>query len=255
MASATVSELSRSTKHDVGKALVARLLARAAAGPKEELLDSFIPQLQDTTTRLGVHVEGKVTADAARKALLLRAEVADCDVDTWLRHHEAFMGIEARRRVGPNVDAAEVLYDAAFAGGISYVDAYIPNENALCRGVMTVIRSSEHAPTVAAIGLPAEWTMKWETALNESDAAFADVRQARESKAAHVDEGRDAEDDFVELAIRLRRCLDARAPRSDKAKMAENRELLQPLLEALNKLAMEKASRATRRKKSTEGGQ
>jgi len=37
--------------------------------------------------------------------------------------------------------------------------------------------------------------------------------------------------------------------------MAENRELLQPLLEALNKLAMEKASRATRRKKSTEGGQ
>ncbi|MBK9259270.1 MAG: hypothetical protein IPM54_05480 [Polyangiaceae bacterium] len=252
MANATASELSRSAKLDVGKALLARLVARANKGPNEDLLDSFIPQLEDTTVRLGVHVEGKAKADAARKARLLRVEMADCDVDTWLRHHEAFIGIEARRRMGPNVEAAGALYDAAFPEGVSYVDAYIPDENALCRGAIAVIRSPEHAATVTAIGLPAEWTTKWEAALAESDVAFADVREARESRAAHVEEGRDAEDDFVEIAVRLRRYLDARAPRSDKAKMAESRELIQPLQDALNKLAMEKASRATRRKKNAE---
>ncbi len=251
MANATASELSRSMKLDVGKALLARLVARANVGPKEDLLDSFIPQLQDVTARLEVHVDGKAAANAMRTAQLLRVEMADCDVDAWLRHHEAFLAIEAARHLGPNAEAASSLHDAAFPEGISYADAYVPEENRLCRDAMVVIRSAEHAATVSAIGLPVEWTTKWETAIDESDAAFADVQLARESRATHVEEGRDAESDFVELAVRLRRYLDARAPRSDKAKIAEGRELLQPLVDALKKVAAEKAARKTRRQESS----
>ena len=251
MANATASELPRPTKLDVSKALLARLISRRQTGPSEELLDSFIPLLEDTATRLEVHVEGKAVADGARKALLQRLESVDCDVDTWLRHHESFIGIEARRAVGPHVDAAKALHAAAFADGIAHVDDYIPDENHLCRQTIAILRSPEHAATVAAIGLPSQWTNAWETALNESDRAFAEVTRTRETKAAHVDDGRDAELEFVDIVVRLRRCIDARASRTDKAKIAEGRELLAPLLDALKKLATEKSARATRRQGQT----
>jgi hypothetical protein len=245
----TSSDLTRAQKLDVGKALLARLVARQQNGPKEEALDGFIPPLNDAVERLATHVGGKVEADAARKAQLLRLEKADSEVDTWLRHHESFIDVEANRRFSPHADAARTLHDAAFPDGISHVDAYIPDENRLCRDAITALRSPEHAATVAAIELPAPWTAKWEAALDESDVAFTEVQKARETKASHVGEGRDAEADFVELMVRLRRYMDmdARAPRADKLKQAENRELLQPLLDTLKKLQTEKAARASRR--------
>lgn len=245
---ATVSDLSRAQKLDVGKAILPRLEARAKKGSKEDALDAYIPQLVDINTRLGTHVEGKVVANATRKAQLLRLEIADSEVDTGLRHHESFVSVEANRRVGPHVEAAAALHGAAFPQGISFVDAYIPDENRLCRNAIAALRAPEHAATVQAIKLPAEWTTQWEAALDESDAAFADVQKARETKTSHVGEGQNAEEDFVETMVRLRRYVESRAPRADKAMQAESQELIQPLLDALKKVQTEKAARATRRR-------
>jgi hypothetical protein len=154
----TVSQLTRSQKHDAGKAVLSRLEARAQKGPPEPSLDAYIPLLRALNARLGTHVEGKATSNAARKAQLFRLDTADCEVDTWLRKHESFVAIEANRRVGPNVEAAMALHEAAFPQGVSYVDAYIPDENRLCRDAIAALRAPEHAATVKAIKLPAEWT-------------------------------------------------------------------------------------------------
>jgi hypothetical protein len=151
------------------------------------------------------------------------------------------------RAVGPNVDAA-------FPHGLSHVDDYIPEENQFCRATIAVLRSTEQAPTVAAIGLPSTWTNNWEVAIDESDAVFAEVNAARESKSGHVDEGVDAEDDFVDIVVRLRRYIASRASRKDKAKQAEGRELLHPLTEALKKMATEQAARETREKNESSAG-
>jgi len=248
MANATVSKLTRSGKFDVGKQLLARLVARKNKGPNEEPLDAFIPLLTGVNARLETHVEGKVVTNAARKALLVKLELADCNVDTWLRHHESYVFVEAHRAVGPNVEAAKALHEAAFPEGLSHVDDYIPEENQSCRAAIAVLRSNEHAPTVEAIRLPKEWTNEWEAALGDSDATFVAVNAARESKSGHVDEGLDAEDDFVDIVVRLRRYIASRASRKDTAKQAEGRELLQPLTEALKKMAVEQASRETRKK-------
>jgi hypothetical protein len=151
------------------------------------------------------------------------------------------------------VEAAQALYAATFADGIAHVDDYIPDENRLCRQTIAILRTPEHASTVAALGLPSQWTNAWETALDESDRTFAEITRTRETKSAHIDDGRDAEVEFVDIVVRLRRYLDARTSRTDKAKIAEGRELLAPLLDALKKLATEKASRATRRQGHSEG--
>jgi len=111
-----------------------------------------------------------------------------------------------------------------------------------------VLRIPENATRLESLGLPPAWTAQWEAALDKSDADFEAVKSAREEKASHIVEGQDAEVEFVELMIRLRRYLDSRASRRDRVKQAENKEILQPLLDALKKLSVERAARATRRK-------
>src|SRR5262249_34414833 len=155
-------------------------------GPAEPALDAYVPLLSALNARLETHVDGKAAANAARKAQLLRLDIADCEVDTWLRKHESYIAIEANRRVGPNVEASMALHKAARAVGISSVAAHTPDENRLCRDAITALRAPEHAATVQAIKLPAEWTAQWEAALDESDAAFSDVQKARETQSSHV---------------------------------------------------------------------
>jgi hypothetical protein len=250
----TIAELSRPLKLSVLNELKLRLIARLAKGPPEPALDGFIDQLQAVEADLNAGVEGKATAIAARKAQLARSEAADSDVDTLYRHHFNFIDAEANRRVGPYILQAAALRDAAFPDGLAAVDAYIPDENRACRIAISVLRSPEYAGTVAGIGLPADWTTKWEAALDESDAAFTEVRKAREATSANVDAGLDAETEFVDVAVRLRGYISSRAPRSDKAKTAEGVELLAPLTEALAKARAEAAARATRRKTASKGG-
>jgi hypothetical protein len=92
-----------------------------------------------------------------------------------------------------------------------------------------------------------EWTEAWEAALEESDAAFRDAEKSRLDQAQHIGRGQDAEADFVDVMIRLRRYIDSRASRHDKARIAEGQRLIAPLLSAMKKMKTERLARATRR--------
>lgn len=245
----TASDLSRPEMALVAHGLLARLVARKQQGPAEPALDAFIPELDQVASALGEHVGGKAAEDAKRRAALAKQDEADDEVDAWLKHHEAFLRIAGARRTGPHAAAAEAIHDAVFPDGLAHVDDPIPQENQLCRGAITILRAPEHAPTLAAIGLPSVWLDQWEAALDASDAAFAATQAAREAKRAHVGGGVDAEAEFGDLAVRLRRYIGSRASRKDKARIAEGRMLLEPLIAALEKAEKERAARETRKKK------
>jgi len=244
-------DLPRPVKCAVARELVLNLQDRQAAGPPEPGLDGFIPELSAVSARLDTHVDGGELADAGRRAALARLEIADCDVDTWLRHHEGYVRVEAQRRVGPHVTAVRATYEAAFPDGLEPAEDYIPDENRACRTSIAVLRSPEHAPTAAAIGLPLVWLDLWEAAVDESDAALKEVEQRRRSRSQHVGSGQDAEADFVDVVLRLRRYVDSRASRTDKARIAEGKQLLAPLLDAMKKVRTERAARATRASRAT----
>jgi hypothetical protein len=134
------------------------------------------------------------------------------------------------------------------------VNDYVPDENRLCRDAIVALRSPEHAATVAAIELPAGWLDRWEKALNESDAAFEAVQKTRADKSIHVLTGQDAEVAFVDVMLRLRRYIDSRASRTDKVKIAQGRQLVAPLLDALAKAKAEERARETRRENAKKKG-
>lgn len=244
-----VKNLSRTEKLAAAEGLLHNLKARKKRGPKEDAIDAYIPELEEVVTTLNTHVNGRLLANAAGQATLARVDAADCDVDTWYRHTEDFLRVEASRRVGPNAASAKALYAAAFPNGVAHVDAYVPEENQRCRASLAALRAPEHAETVRAIGLPAAFLDAWSRALDESDAAFAELTRSRGEKRSHVAGGRDAESAFEEIAVRLRRYVASRAPKADKAAFTEGQALLAPLLDRLRKAATTKATRATRRNK------
>ncbi len=252
----TIAQLPRPAMAKAGREILNLLQARQSAGPPEPALDGYVAEIEPVITALEQGVGGQVLAASALKALLANVEAADIDVDAWLRHHFYYITVEASRRSGPSVAGARALEEAAFPGGLSHVDAYIPDENRLCRNAVAALRSPEHASTAAAIGLPMEWTNAWEAALTASDAAFEEVQRARTGKTIHVLAGQDAEVAFVDVMVRLRKYIDSRAPRRDTVKVAQGRALLAPLLDLLSKERAEERARATRKehaKKEAEG--
>jgi hypothetical protein len=155
---------------------------------------------------------------------------------------------EARSRRSPNASAARALHEAAFPEDLGPIDDYIIDQNIYCRAAVNALRAPEHQATVAAIGLPAAWIDGFEAALKASESAMDQLMKARGDKSAHVGMGRDAETDWVDLMVRLRRQLASRVKRGDTAKHIENKPLLEPLLVALQKLDATAAARATRKK-------
>jgi hypothetical protein len=229
------------------------LIEREKTGPAEPTLDAFIPDLKTLITTLQTHVTGRDLADAARESRIARAEAADVVTDTWFRHLEAFVHIEATRRAGTNVGAAHGLYNAAFPDGLAHVNDRIVDQNLHYRTTLNVLKAPEHAATITAIELPASWLATFEAALDESDAAIADVIKARGEKSTHVDLGRSAETEWVDLMVRLRKYIESRAKRTDVVRIAEGKILIKPLLDALQKLRTDAAARATRRTKKGAG--
>jgi hypothetical protein len=243
----TIANLPRPDMAKAGREITSLLQKRLAAGPPEPPLDAYIAELDPVLAALEQGVSGQSLAGSALKALLAKVEAADIDVDTWLRHHFYFISVEASRRGGAHVADARALEAAAFPDGLSHVDDYIPDENKLCRDTIAALRLPEHAGAVTAIGLPAAWTVAWEAALNESDAAFAAVQKTRTDKSIHVVVGQDAEVSFADVMFRLRRYVDSRASRSDKVKVAQGKALLAPLLDMLGKAKAEERARGTRK--------
>ena len=242
-----LTQVPRAEKRDIARKLHDNLAARAAAGPAEPALDGYIPELAALLQALTAPITGNLLADAQRTASLAALDGIDVEVDTWYRHIESYTDIESRRRSGPNVVSALALHKAAFPEGLAHVDAPIPDENRVCREALTVLRSLEYAPTVAAIELPIAWLDRWESALAQSDTLYGEIEHARTARRAHVSAGQDAEADFVELCVRLRRYVASRAKSSDKARVAEGKTLLAPLLDELAKLRATAAARATLR--------
>jgi len=244
---ANLNQIPRPEKRDIAHALHHNLAARAAAFPPEPALDAFIPELDALVKALDASVAGNTAAAAERLARLADLDTADDEVDTWYRHIESFVSIEANRRTGPNVQGAANLHHAAFPDGLAHVNDPVADENRICRTALDILRSAEFAPVVAAILLPTGWLDRWEKALDGSDMLNAEIEKARAARKTHISTGQDAEADFVELMPRLRRYVASRAKASDTARIAEGKELLAPLLDAMARLKATAALRATKR--------
>ena len=242
-----LNQLSRAQKLEIAQKLHDSLAARASGGPAEPALDEYIPELASLIQALTAPITGNVLADAQRTARLAQLEVVDADVDTWYRHVEGYVDIESRRRSGASVAGALALHKAAFPDGLAHVDAAIPDENRVCRESLMVLRSKDYAPTVLAIKLPSAWLDAWESSLAQSEALYAEIEHARTARRGYVSAGQDAEADLVELCVRLRRYVSSRAKPSDKARVAEGKALLAPILDAVAKLRALAAARATAR--------
>ncbi|AKT39188.1 hypothetical protein [Chondromyces crocatus] len=247
-----LSRLNRAEMRDIAQQLIRALQDRAAAGPPEAALDEFIPLLTAVSARLNGHVDGGEVADAARRTQLVQLDEADDDVDTWLRHVESYLEVEALRRTGDLQGAVKALQAQAFPDGLEPIRAYVPDENRYCRTALSVLGSAEHAPTVLAIRLPSDWLTQWAAAIEESEAAFAAASKARLARSQHVNHALDAQGEFVEVARRLRRYVQSRASSRDKARVAEGEMLLSPLTVPLKKLRTEARARATLREKAAQ---
>jgi len=245
-----VSQIPRAEKRDIAQKILENLKARKTAGPAEPALDEYVVELTDIAGALSTHVSGHVAADALRAARLQKLDAADDDVDRWYRHIESYLDVESRRRTSPHADEAGALHEAAFPEGLAPVDAAIADENRVCRDALLVLRSPEWEKTLLAIELPPAWLQKWDEAITSSETTLVEVETARQDKRAHIDSGRNAEAEWVEAMIRLRKYVASRAKKSDIERVKEGEALLAPLLVVMAKLKAEAKTRATKRGKS-----
>ncbi len=182
--SASLDQIHRAEKAAISKALHARLSARFTRGPAEPELDDYIPQLADVARRLAVPPNNPVSEEAERARRIAAVVSADDEVDTYLRHIEGYLTVEALRRTGPNGGAARALHDAAFPDGLAHIDDRIVEENFHCRASLAILKAPERAATLAALELPREWLVRWEAALDASDAAISEVLRTMAAKDA-----------------------------------------------------------------------
>lgn len=250
--SASLKTIKRSEKHSIASDTHALLAERQQKGPAEPGLDAFIPELHAVATALSTHITGSVLAEAARETQLARADEADAEVDTVFRHIESYLFIEANRRSGPNVALARGLYNAACPDGLAHLDDRIVDQNVHCAQTLAVLKDPESATALAALKFPISFIFMFENALQVSNAAMDEVTAARGDKTTHIHLGRDAEAEWVDLMMRLRRYMDSRAKKTDAVRIAESNALLKPLLDALQKQKADAAARATRRSKKAD---
>ena len=244
---ASLHDLPRKRKQTIVQQIHDLLVLRKKKGPAEPALDGWIAPLAALSKGLAEHVEGKTAADADRRARQHALFVADVEVDTWLRHVEAYLRIEAHRAFGEHVAAAAALHEAAFPDGLAHIDDPPADENAHCRDSLAMFAAPGHAKTIAAIGLPKPWLTTLATALDQSDAAILAIAAAKDDGSSHVALGRDIEADWVDAMVRLRQYVSSRAAKSDVAARQEGKRLLRPLLDAIAGLRNVAATRATQR--------
>lgn len=244
---ATLNQFSRGEKLGIAKGIFVRLTDRKAKGPPEPTLDAYIDEVNAVAGQLETHFIGKTSADAARTAMDDAADAADARVDARMRHIESYLDIEARTRRSPHASAARALHTVAFPDGLGPIDDHIINQNIYCRRALDALRAPEHQATLTAIELPVAWLDDFEASIKASEAAMDQLLKARGEKHAHVGMGRNAEAIWVDVMVRLRRHIASRAKRGDTARQIENKQLLEPLLVALQKLDAASAARATRK--------
>lgn len=241
---ANMNSIPRAEKLSITTKLHESLRERRRRGSADPELDEFIPELATLVEALGTHVTGHRLVDVAG---LARAEAAEEEVDALLRHVETFLLIEAQRRAGPNVAAAKSLYESACPLGPLHLEERVVDVNTSCRRLLDVLKAPENAEVVAAIGLPPAWVERFGRALDESDAAMDALVKGRDERGAPLGSGRDTAGTWLDLMVRLRRCVAQRAARAQGGHVSEAKVLLKPLLDALVKLRAATAVRETRR--------
>lgn len=241
-----LDDIARPKMAEIATAIAALLTTRKKAGPAEQALDDYIPQLKDVAGRLETHVEGRDVADATRATRLIALEIADDNVDRWYRHCQQYLLTESLRRTGDHGARAAALLDGAFPDGLGHVDDRIDDENTHLRKSLVVLRAPEHQQILAEMEMPPAFLQSLENALDASDAALAEVTGARKSKSGHVTAGQSAEEQWVDVMVRLRRYVGSRATRKmNPARYEEGRALIAPLLDELSQLRAEASTRET----------
>lgn len=248
----TPAKLSRLEKTLIARKLRELLAARAQKGPAEPQLDAFIPELEAVSGRLDAHVGGKIAARAARAAGATRSEAADATVDTWARQIESFLDNAGRHRHSPHAASARALRDTAFPRGLAFIDDRIPDENAVVRAALQILRAPTHAGTLVNLHFPMAWLDLLDAAVGESDDAFAETSSARHEVVEHVTLGRDAETEWLDVVQRLQKYVEYRAMDADAEKQVECKALIAPLKDAVARAKALAATRATRRTKKAE---
>jgi hypothetical protein len=243
---ANLIDLTRQEKAAVAQQVHDLLAGRLQAKGPEAALDAYIAPLSRVAGALQTHVAGKATASSAHTRHVAALVSADVEVDTWYRHAEAYVSIEAHRREGPNVGAALALHRTTWPEGLAHIDDPPADENPIVRAALQVLQGPAFAATVAAIGLPTSWLTALASGLAASDAAVAALAADALDTTVHVAEGRDAEAEFVSLMVRLRKYVGQRADPSDVATTREGEALLRPLLDALKQKRAAAKARATR---------
>lgn len=242
-----LTDVPRAERLDIVRNLLAALVSRQQSGAPEPALDAFIPELEALLTGLESRPSGDALGDALRAGRLARAELAEVDVDTWLRHIESFLLIEASRRRGKHLLLARDLFMAACPDGLSHIDVRVVEQNAHARETLAVLKAPESAAAIVAVELPTWWITKLEAAIIESEAAITEVIASSSDRSSGFSLDRDPEDEWVDVMLRLRKYLGARARRTDFVRIIETRTLFRPLLDALQKMRAEAAARDSKR--------
>ncbi|APR82264.1 Hypothetical protein A7982_07613 [Minicystis rosea] len=248
-----LTHILRPTMASIAREIRDLLLARKQAGPAEPALDDYIPQLDAVAGELDTHVESNAKASAARATRVATLDVADDEVDRWYRHVHGYLEAESFRRTGTSGALALALLEKAFPDGLEHVDGRIEDENVYLRKSLAVLKDAEQAAHLAAIDFPVSFVERLDKALAASNAALADVVQARDDKSSAVSAGRDAEDEWIDLVVRLRKYVGSRGSRkSDPARYDEGLALLAPLLKELKRLRADATTRATKARAKAE---
>lgn len=247
-----IGHISRPEKYGIVKQIGNNLAARAQNGPAEPGLDVFIVECKDLAAALGTHVQGHVSANTERTAKLTLLAKLDAKVDTLYRHIFHYLDVESRAEHSPHAADSRSLLNTAFPDLLERVNDAIADENRYCRKALEVLRSADYASTVHAIELPLTWLDTWEAALSQSEATLLEVSKARIDKHQHIGAGKNAEEEWVELMVRLRKYMASRAKRSETTKIAEGEALLAPLLSTIARYKANAATRATRKEKAKE---
>lgn len=246
---ATLAKISRPQKLKIARDVRAALAERLLKEGTEPSLDAYIGELDAIIGHLQTHVDGKSSANAARLAAITLADETDDLVDTWLRRIFYYLDIDARRRTGPNIEAATAVRDAAFPDGLAHVDERVVDENAHCRSAVTALSTPSSVATLTSIEMPATWVPSFAASIDASDQADAALLRTRGDKSGHIDLGEEAELDWNDIMSRLRHYISTRAKRSERAKKLQGTRFLESLTTELLRMKADASARATRRAK------
>lgn len=208
---ASFAEIRREEKRRIAAEVHDNLIARAAKGPPDALLDPFIARTAASRDALGEQVQGKAEANAQRAGKLAQADIDDDEVDRWYRHIYRYTEVESIRRHAPEHAAIDALLVAGYPNGLSCIDDRIPDQNDEVRKMLAAYSAPEHTSTIVAMKLPKEWIDFLFTAVAKSDASFSAYQATLSDASSAVALGRDEEAIWVQLMRALSHAIGLRA--------------------------------------------